>query len=408
MNIFESISSAISSVFSNKLRTFLTMIGIIIGISSVIMITSIGNGVQTMLNEEFGKLGSNLISVYLRGWDNVKDNDKLTLEDVELLQENENLDYVAPLIFTSAEVKMKNQSILMASVMGTTVEYKKSGKFDIDSGRFLNKTDVSGENNVAVIDEWMAKAIFGYSDVVGKSFTATFGEKDVVVTIVGILKTEDSEMIGMYGKGTMYMPVTAVANIRENEDDEEVIDNIYAGVSDTDKITKTTEEIIKLLSVKHNNDNMYGVESYMEQVKMITKTLSGVTAFIGFVAAISLLVGGIGVMNIMLVTVTERTREIGIRKSLGATDGNIKTQFLIEAMILSVIGGIIGVIFGYLGGLGISVIVSKLAEMEFTAVLSVPVVIGTVLISSMIGIVFGVYPASKAAKLDPIEALRYE
>lgn len=410
MNIIEQIRSAFSNVFSNKMRTFLTMLGIIIGISSVIMITSVGVGIKTMMDSEFDKLGSNLIVIYLKGWmNNVKDKDYLTDEDVELIKSHPNIEYVAPYISSNAEVTLRNQSKLYCSVTGTTAEYRNQGNMDLAYGRFLNASDNIGGTRSAVIDEWMAKAMFGYTNVVGKTFRAEFGDYEDTLNIVGVLKSNEDDMgfVSAYSQGEIFMPIKKVYDYKDSED-KDIIDNIYAGVKDTDKLTQTNNEILRLLSISHDNTDYYAIESYMDQVKMITKIIDGITAFIGFVAAISLVVGGVGVMNIMLVTVTERTREIGIRKSLGATNGNIRTQFLIEAIILSLTGGLIGVILGYLGSLAIGAVVSVLANIDFTPVLSLYIITMVVIISSSIGIVFGVYPATKAAKLDPIEALRYE
>lgn len=408
MNIFESIKSAISSVFANKMRTFLTMLGIIIGISSVIMITSIGNGVQKMLNDEFGKLGSNLISIYLKEWgDSVKDSQRLRLEDAEIVKSHSNLLYAAPVVSSRGTVEAeRSQSTISLYITGTSEDYKQSGKTELLYGRFINTGDYSAKANSAVIDEWTAEMIFGNANAVGRSFEIEIGDSDYEVNVVGILKNEDNEMVGLYGQGTVIMPATTVCEIKNNDEE---IDYIYAGVDDISRMNKTTNEIIKLMEITHRTESdTYGVESYMDQVNMINNTLGMITRFISFVAAISLLVGGVGVMNIMLVTVTERTREIGIRKSIGATDFNIKMQFLIEAVILSMFGGIIGVILGYLGSLLLGAVVRSVSDMSFAPAISVPVVIITVLISSSIGIIFGVYPASKAAKLDPIDALRYE
>lgn len=410
MNIIEQITSAFTNVFSNKMRTFLTMLGIIIGISSVIMITSVGIGIKSMMDSEFDKLGSNLIVIYLKSWmNNVKDKDYLTDEDLELIKNHPNIEYAAPYISTSAEVDLRNQSKLYCNITGTTKEYQNQGNFELKYGRFLNDADNIGGTKAAVISEWMAKAMFGYTNIVGKTFKVYFDDYSDTLTIVGVLKSNEDDMgfVSTYSSGEIFMPIKKVYDYKD-EDDNDIIDNIYAGVKDTAKLTQTNKEILRLLEVKHNNSDYYAIESYMDQVKLITKVINGITAFIGFVAAISLLVGGIGVMNIMLVTVTERTREIGIRKSLGATNSNIRTQFLIEAVILSLTGGIIGVIIGYLSSLGIGLIISAVADIQFVPVLSVFVITLVVIISSSIGIIFGVYPAAKAAKLDPIEALRYE
>lgn len=410
MNIIEQITSAFTNVFSNKMRTFLTMLGIIIGISSVIMITSVGIGIKSMMDSEFDKLGSNLIVIYLKSWmNNVKDKDYLTDEDLELIKNHPNIEYAAPYISTSAEVDLRNQSKLYCNITGTTKEYKNQGNFELKYGRFLNDSDNIGGTKAAVISEWMAKAMFGYTNVIGKTFKVDFDDYSDTLTIVGVLKSNEDDMgfVSTYSSGEIFMPIKKVYDYKD-EDDKDIIDYIYAGVKDTSKLTQTNKEILRLLEVKHKNSDYYSIESFMDQVKLITKVINGITAFIGFVAAISLLVGGIGVMNIMLVTVTERTREIGIRKSLGATNSNIRTQFLIEAVILSLTGGIIGVIIGYLSSLGIGLIISAAANIQFTPVLSIFIITLVVIISSSIGIIFGVYPAAKAAKLDPIEALRYE
>lgn len=410
MNITEQIASAFSNVFSNKMRTFLTMLGIIIGISSVIMITSVGAGIKTMMDSQFDKLGSNLITIYLKSWmNNVKDKDFLTDEDVELIKDHYNIEYAAPYVSSSAEVTLRDKSKLYCTVTGTTSEYKNVGNMEMAYGRFLNASDNIGGTRAAVIDEWMAKEMFGYANCIGKTFRAEFGDYDDVLTVIGVLKSSEDDMgfVSTHSQGEIFMPIKKIYDYKDT-DEKDIIDYIYAGVKDTKKSNQTQKDILRLLEASHSNEDYYAIESYMDQVKAITQVIDGITAFIGFVAAISLLVGGVGVMNIMLVTVTERTREIGIRKSLGATNGNIRTQFLFEAVILTLSGGVVGVILGYLGSLAIGSVVSSLAGFDFTPVLSIPVVTLVVIISSSIGIIFGVYPAAKASKLDPIEALRYE
>ncbi len=407
MSLGESIASAVSSVLNNKMRTFLTMLGIIIGISSVIMITSVGNGVKTGLNKEFNKLGSNLMAIYLRGWDkDVKTSDFLTYSDIELIKSHKNIEFAAPTTSSSGIVELKNKSELYCNVTGTTADYVKMGKINIIKGRFINDYDDKARTNGAVINEWLAKSIFGYTDVIGKSFTVDFSGVKRQLKVVGILESpDDNGIVQTYGKGEIIMPYGTVNGYGMDSD---YVDQIYAGVKDTAELTRTVKEVERLLSMSHSNRDMYGIETFMSQVDIINKVITGFTLFIGFVAAISLIVGGIGVMNIMLVTVTERTREIGIRKSLGATDGNIRVQFLIEAVILSLMGGMIGVILGFAEGAAAGAVISMLAKMDFGARLSVPAVLATVIITASIGIIFGVYPADKAAKLNPIEALIYE
>lgn len=389
------------------MRTFLTMLGIIIGISAVIMITSIGQGFKSALNEEFSGIGSNVIAIYLMSWNQVvKDSDELDMDDVDLMYKHPNIEYVAPRRDANCSVELKNpENEQSCYILGTTAEYKNSFKSEMLYGRFLNERDYATNSKVVVIDEWLAQSAFGRKDVLGEKIKMKFSNTDEYATIVGVLKSEKGQTMSVYSSSTAYMPINALNDIM---DDDKEIEYLYAGVKDTSKLQQTTGELIKLIEVKHKNKDKYRVESYMDQVNMINNSLNMVTSFISFVAAISLIVGGVGVMNIMLVTVTERTREIGIRKSLGATNSNIRTQFLIEAMILSFLGGLIGIVFGYLGGVGVASIITKVSTTAIRPIISVPVVLGTVIISSLIGIIFGVYPAGKAAKLDPIEALRYE
>ena len=406
MRLTESIISAVNSVFNNKMRTFLTMLGIIIGISSVIMITSVGGGIKAGLNKEFDKIGSNVMAIYLKSWNaDVKTSDFLTMDDVELLKSLDNMDWVAPICSSSATTELKNKTEVYCNITGTTGDYVKLGKIELAKGRFINDTDNKARTNGVVIDEWLARSIFGYTDIVGETFTADFSGVERELQVVGVLKSaEDNSIVSTYGKSEIFMAYETVTEFYPTD----YVDQIDAGVKDTGKLDETVKEVDRLLSLAHSNKDMYGVETFLSQVSIINKVINGFTLFIGFVAAISLLVGGIGVMNIMLVTVTERTREIGIRKSLGATDGNIRVQFLIEAVILSLMGGIIGVILGFSEGVAAGMVISGIADMDFGARLSVPAVIATALITTAIGIIFGVYPAGKAAKMDPIEALRYE
>lgn len=399
MSIIESIFSAVGSVMSNKMRSVLTMLGIIIGIAAVIMITSIGQGFQDSVNSSFESLGAVGLQVSVRYDDEITAADRLTMDDVALIQSHPDVTGAAPLISVTGRVQLKNPAeTAQIYFMGSTESYRNVQEVDTRYGRFLADIDVSTRSPVIVIDDNLARRIFGRSNVVGETIHASFwfGTADLVV--IGVYKLDDFGIAMFEMPSIAYMPITSLMKFSNSE----YVDNIYVSGRDRDRLDQTAAEIGALLSIKHRNEKKYNVQNLMQQMDTINNVLGTITSFVGLVAAISLIVGGIGVMNIMLVTVTERTREIGIRKSLGATDGNIQMQFLIEAVILSGIGGLIGIIIGYFGGFALGGVIG------LTPSISIPTVILTVAVSSVIGIIFGVYPAGKASRLDPIEALRYE
>ncbi|NLL70541.1 MAG: FtsX-like permease family protein [Epulopiscium sp.] len=403
MNLIESVKSAFRSVFSNKMRSFLTMLGIIIGISSVIMITSVGQGSQVALTGEFDKLGVNMLTISLKDPSKATSRDQLTMEDIEIIKNHPQVTSVTPLYQGgNAQIQLRNPKEYRSSILiGVNESYKDISALDFLYGRFLIDTDVKMKSKVAIIDDGLAKEIFGYDDVIGQQVYVQVKQVKHPFTVIGVIKNPMGDFASLFPDqipAMLYMPIGAVHDLYGTNQ----IQNFAVAIQDKDRINDTSLELTKMLEKKHRNENQYYVQSATESLDVINKVLGYFTAFISFVAGISLLVGGIGVMNIMLVTVTERTREIGIRKSLGAKNKDIRIQFLIEAMILTIIGGLIGIGFGYLGGLGIG------SLMKITPKVSLVVVLLTVTLSSMIGIIFGVYPANKAAKLDPIEALRYE
>lgn len=403
MNLIESIKSSFRSVFSNKMRSFLTMLGIIIGISSVIMITSVGQGSQAALTGEFDKLGVNMLTISLKDSSKATSRDQLTMDDIDIIKSHPQVRSVTPSYQGgNAKVQLRNPKEYKNSILiGVNESYKDISPLDFKYGRFLIEADVKMRSKVAIIDDVLAKEIFGYDDIVGQQVEVQVKQVKHSFTVIGVIKNPMGDFASLFPDqipAMLYMPIGAVHDLYGTTR----IQSFAVSIEDKDKINDTSLELTKMLEKKHRNEDQYYVQSASESLDVVNKVLGYFTAFISFVAAISLLVGGIGVMNIMLVTVTERTREIGIRKSLGAKNKDIRTQFLIEAMILTIIGGIIGMILGYLGGLGIG------SLMNIAPKVSLIVVALTVTLSSIIGIIFGVYPANKAAKLDPIDALRYE
>ncbi len=406
MNIIESFKSAIFNILSSKMRTFLTTLGIIIGITAVIIITAIGKGFQNDMNETFSGIDSGAIEVYTSYNATIRDKDKFTLKDLDSLRNLENIEFVSPSYSSNVSVELKDPSQLKSCVLnGTNEDAKGLKNLKIKYGRFIDEKDRQGKSKVCVIDNNLAKEIFGREDVIGETISAetVFGDiKSIELEVVGVYEIEQAD----FYTPSIYFPIETSMDFLGNA--EQTFETINLKVIDNSMFDKTKRQILKVLTSNHNNEEeKYQVSGSFEMLNAMNGTIQIFTVFIGLVASISLLVGGIGVMNIMLVTVTERTKEIGIRKSLGATNSNIKMQFLIEAITVALLGGVLGIILGYIGSFLAGKVISFMGS-TLKPEVSIPVVIGAVLISSMIGVIFGVYPAGKAAKLDPIEALRYE
>ncbi|MDR0571107.1 MAG: ABC transporter permease [Clostridiales Family XIII bacterium] len=398
MNLLESFISAATSLSGNKMRSVLTMLGIIIGISAVIMITSIGQGLQAAVNGQFSKMGAAGLEVSVKLGEHVTSKDLLTVADAALLETHPNAESVSPMLAMTGRARLQNPSETDSLYyVGCNGSFKDVYGLDMLEGRFLARQDLENNASVIVIDSNLAKRMFGQADPIGLTLHASFSFGNMDFTVVGTYKPTD--LGSLFQMPTFaYIPVTTLQKAYGRS----YLDSIYVNVKDRSAIERTAVELSKLLSMRHNNDGKYNVANMLKGMDSVNTVLGGVTTFVSLVAAISLFVGGIGVMNIMLVTVTERTHEIGIRKSLGATDGNIRFQFLVEAVILAAMGGLIGIVAGYCGGMALG------GAINVQPSVSVTTVAFTVFISSMVGIVFGVYPASKAAKLDPIEALRHE
>ena len=397
--MWEIFLSAYNSIIANKIRSFLTIIGIVIGIASVITISGLGEGSKKSVNDNLAKLGTNRINISTNYRSTITAKDRLGYDDEDFLKAYNQIVNISPLRSLSVKYEF-DDDYYTVTLNGVNEEADKIENLDMMYGSFLEESNLKSKNSVIVIDNVFAKKIFKKEDVVGEQIKLTIRGKQKMFTVIGVYEntSESNTKQSQNYSTTAYTPITVVDLLLPNF----YVSQYEATVKDINKIDEISENIIKLLSIKHRNNNKYNVESVMERMESINSILSTLTIFISFVAGISLFVGGIGVMNIMLVSVTERTKEIGICKSIGASNNHIMFQFIIEAIILCSVGGIMGIISGYAA----SYIIGGLVDVTpYIPILTVFIAFG---ISTLIGVVFGVFPAKKAAQLNPIDALRYE
>lgn len=402
--VLEYIKMAVYNIKSNKARSILTMTGIIIGISSVIMIISIGNGAKYSLEEQLNAVAGGQMMFYM-GNDAASD-DYFTQKDIETLQEE--VPYIRGILpnYSVSGTTNTQKGEFSAILSGGIPNKETTNKKEIVSGKYYSRADLDGRRLVGVISEADAKELFGTSDVVGMSVEVNVENMLKDVTIVGVTKSEENAMMAYNDKIiTLDIPYLSLENFGYYMDQ---FYSLTVYIEGSQYISEIKEKSIALLERRHSNEgrNCYVAEDLGQSVSMITNILQLITIFISFVAAISLLVGGIGVMNIMLVSVTERTREIGIRKALGAKMSSIMYQFVIESAIITAIGGIIGVILGIVSAQLVGILIGTIMKSSFTPRTSIFSIVVATVFSSFVGIFFGIYPAKKAAKLNPIEALR--
>lgn len=401
--LLEYIKMALKNIRSNKGRSFLTMLGIIIGISSVIIIISIGNGVSGSISDQLNSIAGGQVAVYSNS---NEEYDAVTFNDEDIRAIEEQIEHVKGATFQDSyygsALGPKGDFVAYVSAGNEALRYTASEA--IIKGSYFTKNDVESGAKVCVLRESGAMSMFGTTDVIGKTFEMTVGNNTVELRIVGIRADNASGLLNAmnyYEQVEFEMPITTFGQAFYDKPEEYGV--IYI-IGEPEYSKEIASEAINLMEIRHKvrGQGVILMESFSDQMSSITDVISTITVFIVFVAAISLLVGGIGVMNIMLVSVTERTREIGIRKALGARTRSILAQFLFESAIITLLGGIIGIILGALGAMAVC------AAMDMQASISVETVIIASLFSSGVGIFFGIYPAKRAAKLSPIEALRHE
>ena len=403
----ETVQMAIEALWSNKMRSLLTMLGIIIGVGAVIAMVSIGMGVRKQVQDSIASLGSNMLIVNASAAKNsagvrqaAGSSTNLKLEDAEAIKKKiTDAQYVTPMVQKNYQVVNGNQN-WNTQVVGVTLDYMNIRSLVVANGTFITQKDIDSSSRVAVIGTTVAENLFGENvNPVGKNIRIN----NDPFKVVGLLESKGQSSVGQDQDDTVIIPITTAMN-RVMATDH--IQSINIEVASQDKIDQVQAEVENLLRERHkiigDKEDDFTVRNLTSIMEAMTSSTTMITLLLGSVAGISLLVGGIGIMNIMMVSVTERTREIGIRKALGATYSNIMMQFLIEAIFVGIIGGLIGI------GLGCATATAISKFGGFNTVITIEPILVSFFFSVGISLFFGIYPARKAAKLDPIEALRYE
>jgi putative ABC transport system permease protein len=410
MNFSQVLIEALESLNSNKLRSGLTVLGIVIGVAAVIAMLAVGNGAQASITGSINQVGTNLLFVFRGARDNqnVRNPRPLTMSDANALLDP----YAAPHVQAIAPVLQGNGIVDFSgetkstTIIAVTPSYQQVRNISLLDGSFISEEQNLGRASVVVIGVDVADQLFGHRDgLIGE----TVRLEGQPFRVIGVLTPQGGSAFGSEDNEVLVPFTTAQARLLTRSRPD-TVDLIYVQAVDFESVSAASDEITQILRTRHRTPigqddfTVFTQESILNTVQSVTGVL---TIFLGGIAAISLLVGGIGIMNIMLVSVTERTREIGLRKALGARKRDILIQFLTESSLLSLIGGIVGILFGWF----IAFIVGRIAIAtgnNFTPLVGFDAVLLATLFSAAVGLFFGIYPANRAANLEPVEALRYE
>ncbi len=408
MNIGQAVLEAFESLSANKLRAGLTILGIVIGVGAVIAMVSIGRGAQSTITESINGIGTNLVFVFRGGSEDVRNPKPITLEDAAAIADRfqaPSVMEVAPVIQDSGKVTFGRESTT-TTITGVTPDYASVRKYNLTEGEFINQEQMLGRASVVLLGSVVADKLFGRQEgLVGE----TVRIEGQPFRVIGVLESKGGSGFSNADNQVMVPFSTAQERlIHHNVSDQ--VDLLLVEAVSPKEVPAASDEVAQILRTRHrtaigaDDFTILTQQDFLSTASTITNVL---TIFLGGVAAISLLVGGIGIMNIMLVSVTERTREIGLRKAVGAHKVDIMVQFLAESAVLSLIGGVIGIILGY----SIAIIVSQIAKANNAAItpsIGIDIILIATLFSTAVGLFFGLYPANRAANLEPVEALRYE
>jgi putative ABC transport system permease protein len=398
VSLLETFSQSVKNIWSSKTRTFLTMLGIIIGVTAVIVIVGLGNGMENYMADSFSSMGTNTLTVQVMGRGSSR---SVSVDDMYAVAEDNAslLSAVSPTVSMSGGVKVGTETLSSTSVTGVSEDYFSMSGYEVSQGRGLQYVDIQERKAVCVVGSYISLNYYG-GNPVGKAIRVN-GNK---LTIVGVMAQEAEELEEGGTDDCVYLPYSTAARLNKTGN----IGSYTFTIVDEEQASAAKEAVEDSLYAVFHDSNAYMVVSMSEMLEMMTSMIGVVVAVLAVIAGISLLVGGIGIMNIMLVSVTERTREIGIRKALGAKEGSILRQFVTEAAVTSALGGILGIILGYVLSSAATLLISTWMEASLTVLPSAGSVLLAFGISAAVGVTFGYLPAKKAARLNPIDALRYD